>query len=210
MQNREGNSAAEVNRPIGARNHRPECACGLCVRFRLQAASAARKEAMGRKVRRRLTPRNRRFVQEFSDPQSPGHRCAAAAARLAGYSPDSAAAAGSQLLRNSQIQELIGQAMERAGITSAVLFEGLKNGLQAEEVKFTTKDGKFSDERRIPDWHARVKYQEMAHRLRGDMQKEPVVQQAALIIRLPAEAKAEDSERYLEAYFTQQSKGEPE
>jgi hypothetical protein len=72
----------------------------------------------------------------------------------------------------------------------------------------TTKDGKFSDERRIPDWHARVKYQEMAHRLRGDMQKEPAVQQAALIIRLPAEAKAEDSERYLETYFTQQSKGE--
>jgi len=48
----------------------------------------------------------------------------------------------------------------------------------------------------------------MAHRLHGDMQKEPAVQQAALIIRLPAQAKAEDSESYLEAYFNQQSKGE--
>ena len=76
MQNREGNSATELTKPTGARNHKGNCQCGLCLRFRTQAASAARKEAMGRKVRRRLTPRNRRFVQEFSDPQSPGHRCA--------------------------------------------------------------------------------------------------------------------------------------
>jgi phage terminase small subunit len=195
------------NRPIGARNHRSECACGLCVRIRAQAATAAQKEATGRKVRRRLTPRNRRFVQEFSDPQSPGHRNATAAARLAGYSPDSADDIGAQLLRSEQVQELIGRAMEQAGITSDVLFKGLKDGLQAEEVKLTTKDGRFSDERRIPDWHARVKYQEMAHRLRGDMQKEPVVQQAALIIRLPSEVDSADAENYLEAYFTNQ-KGE--
>jgi hypothetical protein len=97
--------------------------------------------------------------------------------------------------------------MERAGITSDLLFQGLKDGLQADEVKLTTANGKFSDERRIPDWHARVKYQEMAHRLRGDMQKEPAVQQAALIIRLPSEGDAVDNEKYLEAYFTQQ-KGE--
>jgi hypothetical protein len=36
------------------------------------------------------------------------------------------------------------------------------------------------------------------------MQKEPVVQQAALIIRLPNEADAVDAEKYLEAYFTNQ------
>jgi hypothetical protein len=87
--------------------------------------------------------------------------------------------------------------------------KSLKDGLQAEEVKLTTKNGLFSDERGVPDWHARVKYQEMAHRLRGDMQKEPVVQKAAPMIRLPNEADAETSEKYLEAYFTQQSaKGE--
>src|ERR1700730_17038939 len=194
----------------GARNHKPERACGLCVRIRTQAATAAQKDAAGRKVRRRVTPRNRRFVQEYVSPESPGHRNATAAARLAGYSPDSADDIGAQLLRNEQVQILIGRAMEQAGITSDVLFKGLKDGLAAEEVKLTTKDGKFSDERRIPDWHARVKYQEMAHRLRGDMQKEPAVQQAALIIRLPAEGKPEDSEKYLEAYFTQQSKGEPD
>ena len=196
--------------PIGARNHKVKCQCGLCVRSWAQAASAQQKEMAGRKVRRRLTPSNRRLVQEFSDPSSPGHRNATQAARLAGYSPDSADDIGAQLLRSKQVQELIGRAMEKVGITSEPLFQGLKDGLQADEVKLTTKDGKFSDERRIPDWHARVKYQEMAHRLRGDMQKGPAVQQAALIIRLPAEAKAEDSERYLEAYFTQQLKGEPD
>jgi len=175
-----------------------------------QAVSAAQKEATGRKVRRRVTPRNRRFVQEYVSPDSPGHRNATAAARLAGYSPDSADDIGAQLLRSEQVQILIGRAMEKAGITSELLFQGLKDGLKADEVKLTTREGKFSDERRIPDWHARVKYQEMAHRLRGDMVKEPAVQQAALIIRLPAEAKPEDSEKYLEAYFTQQSKGEPD
>ena len=197
----------ETSKPIVARNHKPECACGLCARLIAQAATAAQKEATGRKVRRRITPRNRRFVQEYVSPDSPGHRNATQAARLAGYSPDSAGDIGAQLLRSSQVQELIGRAMEKAGITSELIFKGLKDGLQAEETKLATKDGKFSDERRIPDWHCRVKYQELAHRLRGDMQKEPAVQQAALIIRLPVEVKAEESERYLEAYFTQQSKG---
>jgi hypothetical protein len=109
------------------------------------------------------------------------------------------------------VQRSVGRSLEQQGITSTFLFAGLREGLRAEESKYATKDGRFTDERRIPDWHARAKYQEMAHRLRGDMpQKEQGVQQAALIIRLPAEAKAEDSEKYLEAYFTQQSKGEPD
>jgi hypothetical protein len=55
-------------------------------------------------------------------------------------------------------------------------------------VKLTTRDGKFSDERRIPDWHARAKFPEMTHRLRGDWPKEQQVQQAALIIKLPSGA----------------------
>jgi phage terminase small subunit len=199
------------NRPTGARNHKPECACGLCARIRTQAVTAAQKEAAGRKVRRRLTPRNRRFVQEFADPSSPAHRNATRAAVLAGYSPDSADDIGAQLLRSEQVQALVGQAMERAGITSDLLFQSLKDGLQANEVKLATANGKFSDERCIPDHHARFKFQDLAHRLRGDLQKEPVVQQAALIIKLPNEKKPEDAERYLEAYFTQQeqqSKGE--
>jgi phage terminase small subunit len=182
------------NRSTVAHNHKPECACGLCVRLQAQAATAAQKELAGRKVRRRITPRKRRFVQEFSDPSSPGHRNATAAARLAGYSPDSADDIGPQLLRSSQVQELIGKEMERPGITSDLSMKSLKDGLQAEEVKLTTKNGLFSDERGVPDWHARVKYQEMAHSLRGDMQKEPVVQKAALMmIRLPNEADAETS-----------------
>jgi terminase small subunit-like protein len=153
---------------IGARNHRPDCNCGLCLRFRAQATSAAQKEASGRKVRRRLTPRSRRFVQEFADPSSPGHRNATRSAVLAGYSPDSADDIGSRLLRSEQVQQLIGRELEKAGITSEFIFSGLKDGLRAEEIKLATKDGKFSDQHRQPDWHARAKYQEMAHRLRGD------------------------------------------
>jgi hypothetical protein len=90
MQNREGNSATAVTSPSGARNHKVNCQCGLCLRIRAQAVTAAQKEATGRTVRRRVTPRNKRFVQEYVSPESPGHRNATAAARLAGYSPDSA------------------------------------------------------------------------------------------------------------------------
>jgi len=86
------------------------------------------------------------------------------------------------------VQVLIGAALEKQGITSELIFAGLKDGLPAEEVKLTTRDGKFSDERRIPDWHARAKFQEMTHRLRGDWPKEQQVQQAALIIKLPSDA----------------------
>jgi hypothetical protein len=200
-------SSREPSKSTGARNHKVDCQCGLCARMRTQAVSAAEKEAAGRQVRRRLTPRNKRFVQEFVSETSPGFRNATAAARLAGYSPDSADDIGAQLLRSEQVQALVGAAMERAGITSDVLFQGLKDGLQANEVKLTTSNGRFSDERSIPDHHARFKYQELAHRLRGDTQKEPVVQQAALIIKLPNETRPEEAEKYLEAYFTNQ-KGE--
>src|ERR1700681_197215 len=35
----------ETSKPIVARNHKPECACGLCARLIAQAATAAQKEA---------------------------------------------------------------------------------------------------------------------------------------------------------------------
>jgi terminase small subunit-like protein len=113
-------SSRGLSKPTGARNHKPECACGLCLGIRAQAVSAAQKELAGRKVRRRITPRNRRFVQEFSDPSSPAHRNATRAAVLAGYSPDSADDIGAQLLRSEQVQQLVGAAMERAGITMRI------------------------------------------------------------------------------------------
>ena len=213
MQNREGNSAVEMTRPTGAaRNHKVNCQCGFCGRLKANQEIASAKERRGQKARRRqLTPKQRRWVQEFSSEGSPGFKNATKSAVMAGYSSESADVTGSKLLRSEQVQRSVTRSLEGQGITSNFLFAGLREGLRAEEIKYVTKEGRFTDERRVPDWHARAKYQEMAHRLRGDMpQKEQGVQNAALIIRLPAEAKAEDSERYLEAYFSQQSKGEPE
>jgi hypothetical protein len=93
--------------------------------------------------------------------------------------------------------------MEHAGITSDFLFAGLKDGYAQRRSSWQLKmavsamrdDCQITlQERSTRKWHT-------------DWQKEPVVQQAALIIRLPSETDAVDAEKYLEAYFTQQSKG---
>jgi hypothetical protein len=75
----------------GARNHRPDCQCGFCGRLKANQEMAAAKERRGQKARRRqLTPKQRRWVQEFSSEGSPGFKNATRSAVMAGYSPDSA------------------------------------------------------------------------------------------------------------------------
>lgn len=169
----------------GIGKHPPGHGCGFCRRIREQRKSAAEKEARGEKVRRNLSVRARRFVQDFSDPSGPSFRNATGAAISAGYSPDSAEAIGANLLRDERVQKSILAAFERAGITEAKISEVLFEALGAETVwRHVSKKGMIV-ERRDPDHYTRLKAIDPIMRARGDFPKEEPLVQAALILRVP-------------------------
>lgn len=169
---------------VGAKNHKAGCPCKFCARIRENVQKAADKEARGEKVKRQLKPRQKRWVQEFADPTGPGYKNATKSAELAGYSPDAATATGIKLLRDEQVQRAIISALERRGITDDYLAVKMREGLNAEVVELAKHEGKITDERSFPDFHARHKYLETAHRLRGDFPNEPAAVQAALIVHV--------------------------
>lgn len=134
--------------------------------------------------KRKLGPRQVRrlaFVKKYTDPLSPTFADASKSAQAAGF----AASSGNALLKDEQVREMIFRALERHGVTEDFLADTLREGLRAEEVRLATHEGKFTDERKVPDWNARAKFQQIAHQLRGDFPKEELVQHAALIVQLP-------------------------
>ena len=176
-----------IGEPIkekGFGRHVKDCPCGWCGVIRKKLTLAAEKEARGESVRHRLPVRKRRFIQAISDFNGKIYGDATKSAQLAGYEVDTAASKGAQLLREESIQKSILGAMERNGIGEDFLAQGIKDGLRADETRFFSDKGVVKDERQVKDWHSRAKFQELAHRLRGDYPKEDNLPQAALIISI--------------------------
>ncbi len=158
----------------GGRGHKSDCGCGVCLRIR----NAKPKPVLLK------TEKQRKFVKGYSDPNSSTFQNATQSAVQAGYSPDSAASIGSQLLKNGQIQRSVTAALERKGIGDDFLADGLIDGMRAEETRYFSDKGIVTDERQVKDYHARAKFQDMTHRLRGDFPKDEPVQLASLILKI--------------------------
>jgi hypothetical protein len=134
--------------------------------------------------KRRLGPRQvrrRAFVKAYTDPLSETFGNQGKSAQSASY----AASTGNALLKEPQVQNMVRSALERHGIDDDYLAVGLKEGLRAEETKLATFEGRFTDERRVPDFRARARFQEMAHRLRGDMPREDVQVNSTILLIIP-------------------------
>jgi hypothetical protein len=195
----------------GGKNHKPNCPCRICTPTR--AAIAAGKIPMKAQLKkpgiRKATPRHRLFAKGVAAQiaSGSGKTNLKEAALAAGYTENDAAHHGSELVRRPEIQGLILRALNEAGITQQRLADVASRGLDATETKLVTFEGEVKSREEIPDWHARHKFWRDSNMIFGNFPKEEGnVQQAALIVKLPGDAKAEDSERYLEAYFNQQNK----
>lgn len=165
---------------LGGRGHKPTCDCKTCLRIRhmhdLGQAKESHKRRLGpRQVRRRA------FVKAYTDPLSETFGHQGKSAEFAGYTPSR----GNGLLKESQVQNMVRAALERHGIDDNYLAVGLKEGLRAEETKLATFEGKFTDERRVPDFRARARFQELTHRLRGDMPREDVQNNSVILLQIP-------------------------
>ena len=170
----------------GIGKHRPGCTCRFCEKIRTEIAGAAAKLAAGHKVRRRLKPRQKLFISAITNPVGPAFQNASAAARLAGYQPDSAESIGAKLLRDERVQTAMIRACERAGITDDWIAQRLREGMGATIVSRVKHRGAFTDERVDPDYHARAKHTELVLRLKGSFPRETEFEGGAVVIRVPA------------------------
>ena len=127
------------------------------------------KKPDGRKISRKLNLRQRRFVAEFTNPQSEAFGNQTKAAKLAGYSQERARITGSELVTNRNIQREIERIMDEAGVTGKMLTQVLRGGLKARITRvFCPTGGTLMYSRSLADHQTRLRAVEIAFKLRGD------------------------------------------
>ncbi|MEE8606006.1 MAG: terminase small subunit [Nitrospiraceae bacterium] len=127
------------------------------------------KKPDGRKISKRLNPRQRRFVAEFTNPESEAFGNQTKAAKLAGYSELSPGQAGHQLVKNTEVRREIERVLDEAGATQKKMAEVLKSGLEAKTIRvFCPKDGKLVYSKPLEDYPTQVRAAEVVGKLRGD------------------------------------------
>ncbi len=102
-----------------------------------------RKKPDARKISKKLTLKQRRFVSEYTNPEGEGFGNQTKAAELAGYSELSPGQAGHQLMKNSEIQGEVERVTSRdlnhildaAGVTAERLAKTVRQGLRAKQRK---------------------------------------------------------------------------
>ena len=171
-------------RHVGARRHRPECLCKMCLSIRKQVEAGKANPADQKPKISRQIVRRERFVKAFADPAKETFGNATAAAVEAGYSRNSAASQGSRLLADEQVQNAVVAALTAVGITPEHLAQRAMEGLGAERVQYFAHQGEVVDQRIDPDYVTRQKYLEMLFRLRGDFPAGDAGPQTAIFVKI--------------------------
>ena len=127
------------------------------------------KKPDARKISRKLNLRQRRFIAEFTNPQSPAFGNQTKAAEAAGYSPRRAKQAGHEAVTNRDVRSEIERIMDEAGITGKMLAQVLRGGLQAKITRvFCPKDGELVYSEPLEDHPTQLRAAEIGFKLRGD------------------------------------------
>ncbi len=82
-----------------------------------------------------LSPKHRRVIRNYTDPNSPTEGNATKSALAAGYSPISAAQTGSKIVRSVEGERELNRIFEAAGVTTEKLAKRVKQALDAKETK---------------------------------------------------------------------------
>ena len=134
-----------------------------------------------RKISRKLNLRQRRFVAEFTNPESEGFGNQTKAAKLAGYSELAPGQAGHQLVKNTEVQREIERVMEAEGLTREKVVQALRNGLEAKQTKVFCNDGELIYSEPLEDHPTQVRAAEVAGKLRGDFPAHKTIERMELL-----------------------------
>ena len=157
----------------------------------------------GRKISRKLKPRQRAFVAEYTNPEGENFSNATKSALAAGYSEKAAADIGYENTKKPEISREIERALEEGGVTAETKVRVLREAMDANIVKvFCPKDGELVYADPLVDHQARLKAVELAGRITGDFlpnqvieRRETLIQQQNILIVPPQAAEPADSER---------------
>ncbi len=120
------------------------------------------KKPDGRKISRKLNLRQRKFIADFTNPQSPAFGNQTKAAELAGYSTLAPGQSGHQVLKNIEVRREIERVLDEAGATQKKMAEVLKSGLEAKTIRvFCPKDGKLVYSKPLDDHPTQVRAAEV-------------------------------------------------
>jgi len=167
------------------------------------------KKPDGRKISKKLNLRQRRFVAEFTNPESEGFGNQTKAAKLAGYSQLAPGQSGHRVLKNVEVQSEVERitnkelthVFDAAGVTIEKLAKRVRQGLDAKETKafIHQKTGNVVYSKPMKAHDIRLKAIRLACELRGDFApKELNVSVAVLAGRLEA-ARRREVERIAQA-----------
>ncbi len=127
------------------------------------------KKPDARKISRKLTLRQRRFVAEFTNPKSEGFGNQTKAAIAAGYSKEHAGNQAYRLTKNDDVRSEIERIMDEAGVTRKMVAQVLRGGLQAKITRvFCPTGGALVYSKGMVDHQTRVRTAELVSKLRGD------------------------------------------
>ncbi len=154
----------------------------------------------GRKISKRLNTRQRRFVAEYTNPESEAFGNQTKAAKLAGYSQERARITGSELVTNRNVRSEIERILDAAGVTIEKLAKTVNQGLKAKITKpflhQATGDVVYSKPMIAHD--IRLKAARLGFELRGDFaSKELNVSVTVIAAKLEA-ANRRERERVVE------------
>lgn len=126
-----------------------------------------------RTISRKLRPKQRRFIAEYTDPSSPNFGNGTRSAIEAGYSAKAAAPTASYLLRNPNVQGEMTRCLEQAGATKELRAQRVRDALDAQKViYFCTKSGKLIAAPPQPDYRTQLKAVELGAKIDGDFAPE--------------------------------------
>ena len=128
------------------------------------------KKPDARKISKRLNTRQRRFIAEYTNPESEAFGNQTKAAKLAGYSQERARITGSELVTNRNVRSEIDRILDVAGVTIEKLAKTVDQGLKAKVTKpfLHQATGKVVYSRPMIAHDIRLKAARMGFELRGD------------------------------------------
>ncbi len=136
------------------------------------------KKPDARKISKKLNLRQRRFIAEFTNPESEGFGNQTKAAKLAGYSQLAPGQSGHRVLKNVEVQSEVERITNRelshifdaAGVTTKKLAKRVNQALDAKETKafIHQKTGEVVYSKSMVAHDIRLKAIRLAGEFRGD------------------------------------------
>jgi phage terminase small subunit len=129
------------------------------------------KKPDGRKISRKLKPKQRKLVAHYTDPTKETFGNGRKAAIAAGYSESSATEIAYETLRKPHVQREIERVMEAGGLTREKIVGTLKSGLEAKITRVFCPQGMGGElvySEPLEDHANQIRAAEVAGKLYGD------------------------------------------